>query len=189
MANRAIFLDRDGVVTQDYQYTYRLDQMNIIPRSAEAIKLLNENKFKVIVVTNQSGIARGYYKENEMILFNQLMVKELQKNNAYLDAIYYCPHHPDAIIEKYRINCQCRKPNPGMLRTAEKEFKIDMNKSFLIGDKKIDIDSGKNAKCGATILVMTGYGRKELTNENINSDFIANDLFDAVKYILDIKEV
>lgn len=186
--DRAIFLDRDGVIIQEPpHYVYRSDQLKLILRSEEAIKLLNENNFKVIVVTNQSGIAKGYYLEKEAILFNQLMKEELELYDAHIDAIYYCPHHPEATIKKYRINCDCRKPRSGMLKKAEKELNIDLKQSFIIGDKKSDIDAGKDAGC-RTIMVLTGYGKEESKIKNIEYDSITNDLYSAVKYIL-YKEV
>ena len=180
----AVFLDRDGVITQDPpHYAYRLDQLKLIPKSAEAIRLLNKNNFQVIVVSNQSGVARGYYKEKDLMKFNYALEEELKKDDAYIDAIYYCPHHPEAKIERYKINCNCRKPKPGMLKKAAKELNIDLKLSFMIGDKLSDIEAGKRAGC-KTIIVKTGYGIEELKNKTINCDYIADDLYYAVKHIL-----
>lgn len=182
--DRAVFLDRDGVITQEPpHYTYRLDQLKLIPRSAEAIRLLNENRFLVIVVSNQSGVARGYYREEDAILFNQAMKEKLEKDGAYIDAIYYCFHHPEAKIKRYRVDCNCRKPKPGMFKRAKKELNIDLKHSFLIGDKLSDIEAGKSAGC-KTIMVRTGYGVQELKSREITCDYAANDLYDAVEYIL-----
>jgi len=182
--DRAVFLDRDGVITQEPpHYTHRLDQLKLIPRSAEAIRLLNENRFLVIVVSNQSGVARGYYREKDAILFNQAMKEKLEKDGAYIDITYYCFHHPEAKIKRYRVDCNCRKPKPGMLKRAEKELNIDLKHSFLIGDKLSDIEAGKSAAC-KTIMVRTGHGVQELKNREIICDYIANDLYDAVEYIL-----
>lgn len=184
----AVFLDRDGVIIQEPpHYVYRPDQLKLVPKSEEAIKLLNKNNFKVVVVTNQAGIAKGYYLEKEAILFNQLMKEELERHNASIDAIYYCPHHPEATIKKYRIDCDCRKPRSGMLKKAEKELNIDLKQSFMIGDKKSDIDAGKDVGCKA-IMVLTGYGKEESKIKNIKYDFIAKNLYSAVEYIL-YKEV
>jgi len=181
---RAVFLDRDGVITQDPpHYAHRLDQLKLISKSAEAIKLLNKNNFKVIIVSNQSGVARGYYQEKGLMKFNCALKKELKKEDAYIDAIYYCPHHPEAKIERYKINCNCRKPNPGMLKKAAKELNIDMKLSFMIGDKLSDIEAGKRAGC-KTIIVKTGYGIEELRNKNINCDYVADNLYYAAKHIL-----
>lgn len=183
--NRAVFLDRDGVITQDPpHYAHRLDQLKLIPRSAEAIRLLNENGFKVIVVSNQSGIARGYYQEKDIKIFNRGMEEELKKKGAYINAIYYCPHHPDAKIEAYRIDCDCRKPKPGMIKQAEKDLNLDLKKSFMIGDKRSDMEAGRRAGC-KTILVLTGHGKEELKKNRIEKKYVFDDLFAAVKKILE----
>lgn len=182
MRNKAIFLDRDGVIIKEPpHYIYRPDQLKFIPRSIEAIKILNENNFKVIVVTNQAGIAHGYYLEKDAILFNQLMREELELYGAKIDTIYYCPHHPNAKVKKYRKYCNCRKPQSGMFKNAEKELDIDLKQSFMIGDKKSDIDAGKVVGC-KTVLVLTGHGIEESKNDDIEYDFIANDLYDAILY-------
>ena len=184
--NRAVFLDRDGVITQDPpHYAHRIDQLKLIPKSAEAIKLLNENGFKVVVVSNQSGVARGYYKEKDVHIFNDAMKKQLEEGGAHIDAIYYCPHYPEADVEAYRIVCDCRKPEPGMLKRAEKDLNLDLKRSFLVGDKIIDIVTGYRAGC-KTILVLTGHGNDELKkNEkmNIKPDYISKDLYGASQII------
>lgn len=183
MMNKAIFLDRDGVINQEPpHYAHRPDQVKLIPGSARAINILNKNSFIVTVVTNQAGVAKGYYQEEDVILFNNLMKDKLKRYGAKIDAIYYCPHHVEGKIDRYRIDCDCRKPKPGMLKRAEKDLNIDLKQSFIIGDKQSDINAGKIVGC-KTILVLTGYG-KELKNNDIRSDFIANNLYDAIKYIL-----
>lgn len=182
--DRAVFLDRDGVIIQEPpHYAYRPDQLKFIPKAEEAIRLLNKNKFKVVIVSNQAGISRGYYLEKDTILFHQLIKEELGLYGAKIDAIYYCPHHPEAKIIKYRIDCDCRKPKHGMLKKAEKELGIDLRISYMVGDKKSDIDAGNAAGC-RTILVLTGHGKDEIKIKDIRCDHIANNLFDAVKYIL-----
>ncbi len=180
---RAVFLDRDGVIVQEPpHYAHRLDQLELIPRSAEAIRLLNENGFRVIVISNQAGIAHGYYPEKDAILFNQVMKKMLEEDGAKIDAVYFCPHHPEAKIEKYRVDCDCRKPKTGMLHKAEKEFYINLKRSYLVGDKWSDIIAGKRTGC-RTVLVKTGHGKEELKKHKITCDYIASDLFDWVKLI------
>lgn len=184
--NRAVFLDRDGVITEDPpHYAHRLDQLKLIPESAEAIKLLNKNGFKVIVVSNQSGVARGYYDEHDVQIFNRAMEEELKKKGAHIDAIYYCPHHPDAEIEAYRRDCDCRKPKPGMIKRAEKDLDLDLKESFMIGDKKSDIEVGHRAGC-KTILVLTGHGKDELKKKRIETNNVSDDLFAAIKKILEL---
>ena len=184
--NKAVFLDRDGVITQDPpHYAHRIDQLKLIPKSAEAIRILNKNQFKVVVVSNQSGVARGYYQEKDVEIYNSAMKKELEEGGAHIDAIYYCPHYPEADVEAYRIVCDCRKPEPGMLKRAEKDFNLDLKGSFLVGDKIIDIDAGYRAGC-KTILVLTGHGNDEVRkNEktNIKPDYISKDLYGASQII------
>ena len=183
--NRAVFLDRDGVITQDPpHYAHRLEQLVLIAGSAEAIRILNNNNFRVIVVSNQSGVARGYYLEDDVNIFNDGMKQLLAKENAYVDTIYYCPHHPDAKVERYKIQCDCRKPKPGMLIRAIKEFNIDIKSSVLVGDKWSDIETGHAAGC-KSVLVLTGHGAQENATKLGKADYIAKDLYDAlIHYIL-----
>ena len=184
--NKAVFLDRDGVITQDPpHYAHRIDQLKLIPKSAEAIRILNENGFKVVVVSNQSGVARGYYQEKDVHIFNEAMKKELEEMGAYIDAVYYCPHYPEANVEAYRRVCDCRKPKPGMLKRAENDLNLDLKRSFMVGDKIIDIEAGYSAGC-KTILVLTGHGNDELkknTNMNIKPNYISKDLYTASQII------
>ena len=186
--NKTTFLDRDGVIIQEPpHYIYRPDQLHFIPGSIEAIKLLNENDFLVVIVTNQAGVAYGHYSENDVLVFHKLMKRKLEKKNAKIDAIYYCPHHPESKIEKYRVDCNCRKPKSGMLQKAEKDLNIDFKKSFMVGDKISDIEAGRSVGC-KTVMVLTGHGREESKIKNIGYDFITNDLYHAIEHIL-YKEV
>lgn len=184
--NEAVFLDRDGVITKEPPYyAHKIDQLELIPKSAEAIRLLNESGFKVIVVSNQSGVARGYYQEKDIEIYNRAMQKKLEEKNAYIDAIYYCPHYSEATIEKYKIDCECRKPKPGMLKQAEKDLNLNLKLSFLIGDKISDIEAGYRAGC-KTILVLTGQGNDELkkiSKMNIKPNYISNNLYTASQII------
>ena len=181
----AVFLDRDGVITEDPpHYAHRLDQLRIIMDSAKAIQLLNVNNFQVIVISNQSGVARGYYPERDVKIFNDEIEHQLAKDGAHVDAIFYCPHHPDATIERYKMDCDCRKPKPGMILDAAKKYSVDLRNSFVVGDKWSDIQAGRAAGC-KTVLVLTGHGKEEYENTEGSADYIATDLFDAVdKYIL-----
>ena len=177
---KAVFLDRDGVLNKDPpHYAHRLDQLELIPRSGTAVKILNEHGYLVIIISNQSGVARGYYTEKEVSVFNNALLMKIREFGGEVDAIYYCPHHPDSNIEKYKIECYCRKPNPGMLLNAAKEHDIDLGKSYVIGDKWSDIEAGKNAGCQA-ILVLTGHGTGELSKMKIDNCPVAADLYEAV---------
>lgn len=182
---RAVFLDRDGVLNKDPpHYAHRLDQLELLPRSGTAVKILNEYGYLVIIISNQSGVARGYYTENEVSIFNNALLMKIQEFGGEVDAIYYCPHHPDAKIEKYRLTCNCRKPNPGMLLQAAKEHNIDLQKSYVVGDKCSDIEAGKNAGC-QTILVLTGHGTDESLKMKDDNCLVAVDLYEAIsKYII-----
>ena len=146
--NKAVFLDRDGTIAKDVHYCRRPEDFEILPTVPEAIRLLNENGFKVIVVTNQSGIARGYFTEESLAQIHQKMADELAKYDAKVDAIYYCPHHPDD-------GCQCRKPKTALFLKAEEEHDIDLKSSYVVGDMQMDIDAGKALRC-KTVLVTTG---------------------------------
>ena len=182
--NLAVFLDRDGVITQEPpHYAHKLSQLELVPGAADAIRLLNCNRFTTIVVCNQAGIAHGYYQEEDAVQFNEAMKERLVEQGAFIDVIYFCPHHPQAKIDRYRVDCSCRKPKPGMLLDAARGLHIDLKQSFMVGDKPSDIEAGKAAGC-RTILVKTGYGRKELYRHHIECNYIADDLYAAVAYIL-----
>ena len=184
--DKAVFLDRDGVITKEPpHYAHRIDQLELIPKSAEAIKGLNESGFKIIVISNQSGVARGYYQEKDLKIYNNEMKRQLEEKGAHIDAIYYCPHHPEATIKEYRIDCDCRKPKPGMLKRAEKDLDLDLKCSFLIGDKVSDIEAGYRAGY-KTILVLTGQDNgelKKISKMDIKPNYISKDLYTAIQII------
>jgi D-glycero-D-manno-heptose 1,7-bisphosphate phosphatase len=184
LVTKAVFLDRDGVITQEPpHYAHRPDQMTLIPGAGDAIRRLNDSGFMVIIVTNQAGIAYGYYQEKDMLSFNRTMSEALSQSRARIDSVYFCPHHAEAKIEKYRLDCDCRKPKPGMLLKAVKEYGITLKNSFMIGDKLTDIEAGNNAGC-KSILVKTGYGIETAQNIQTPYEYLANDLYDAVRFIL-----
>jgi len=172
---KAVFLDRDGTIAKDVHYCRRVEDFEILPTVPEAIKLLNENGFKVIVVTNQSGIARGYFTEETLSKIHQKMINELSKHGAHIDAIYYCPHHPDD-------GCDCRKPKTALFHKAAKEHNIDFSASYVVGDRQMDIDAGRALGC-RTILVNTGPEDK---GEIIDPpDYTADNLLQAAKWIIE----
>ncbi len=172
--NKAVVLDRDGVIVEDIGYHHKLEALRIVPNAVEGLKLLKD--YLLIVITNQSGIGRGYYTFQDYEKFNEYMLKELNKHKIKIEKIYVCPHKPDD-------NCECRKPKAKLIKDAAKEFDINLSKSFMIGDKNIDIKMGHNASC-KSILVLTGNGIKE--KENSKADYVAKDLLDAAKWILKI---
>ena len=141
----AVFFDRDGVLNIDYEYIHKIKNFIWIEGAIEAIKYLNDNNYFVFVVTNQSGIARGYYTKNEVFKLHQWMNNELKRDGAHIDAFYFCPHHPEAKVDKYRIKCGCRKPSPGLILKALREWPVDKSNSFSIGDKESDVKAAINA--------------------------------------------
>ncbi len=185
MNNVGIFLDRDGTINHEVDFLHSSTDLNLLPNSGKAIHEANQYGWNVFVITNQSGIARGILTEDELRIIHNTLRQELQKHDAKLDAIYYCPHHPDIGEPPFRKECDCRKPKFGMLEKAAAEYNINLKDSFVIGDKLIDVQTGNN--CGATsILVLTGYGKTELElcrKQNILPHYIANDLYDAIQII------
>ena len=137
----AAFLDRDGVLNVDSGYVFRPDQIEWIAGGAEAVRMLNEAGYAVIVITNQSGVARGLYDEAAVKRLHEYMRDELMHAGAQIDAFYYCPHHPEGTVKQYAVRCRCRKPGAGMLEQAAREWPIDRTRSFLIGDKDIDMQA------------------------------------------------
>ena len=146
MFKSAVFLDRDGVINKDLGYVFKIDDVEWISGSIEAIKLLNKKNFLVFVVTNQSGVARNFYSENDVNKLHRWMKNILKEKNAIINEFSYCPHHPDAINKKYRKEGNCRKPNPGMIDKIIKNWQIDRKSSFLIGDNDTDIEAAYKAK-------------------------------------------
>lgn len=183
--NWAVFLDRDGTINEEVNYLGDPAQLKLTPGAAKAIHLLNSHNIPVIVVTNQAGIARGYFNEAQMHLVHQALDLMLAPVNAKIDAYYFCPHHPTAGIGKYKTNCACRKPEPGMLHQAAQDLHLDLSKSYLVGDKLTDIQAGNHAGC-QTVLVKTGYGTEEskIKQDEIEIDRISPDLLDAIDWIL-----
>lgn len=157
--NRAVFLDRDGTINVEKDYLYRVEDFEFIPGVPQAVRMLNEAGFLVVVVTNQSGVARGYYTEEDVDILHRHISAELAKTGSRVDAWYYCPHHPSG-RGSYSLPCHCRKPLPGMLREAARRHGIDLAASVMIGDKLADVEAGIAAGC-RTILVRTGYGAAE----------------------------
>ena len=156
-ARRAVFLDRDGTINIEKNYLHKIEDFEFIPGAPEAIKKLKDAGFLVIVVSNQSGIARGYFDEQAVMLLHQHIQTLLKSYGTVIDAFYFCPHHPEEGLGDYKVDCDCRKGNPGMLLQAAKEYDIDLQNSFMVGDKLADIEAGKRAGC-KSILVLTGYG-------------------------------
>ena len=153
----AVFLDRDGTLLEEAGYLDRLERIAFFPYAIDAVRLLNRAGFKVIVITNQSGVGRSMYSEEFVLRTHEVMTERLAAGGARVDGYYYCPHHPQSSVERYRLECDCRKPAPGMLRRAAADLALDLARSFTVGDKWTDVAVG--AAAGAKgILVRTGYG-------------------------------
>ena len=156
-ARRAVFLDRDGTINIEKNYLHTIEDFEFIPGAPEAIKKLKEAGFLVIVVSNQSGVARGYFDEDSVNQLHQHIQAELAVYGTSIDDFYFCPHHPDKGLGVYKAACNCRKGKPGMLLQAALEHNLDLQHSFMVGDKLADIVAGERAGC-KSILVLTGYG-------------------------------
>jgi len=178
---RAVFLDRDGTINVEKEYLYQASDFEFIPGAPEAIRLLNQAGIMVVVVTNQSGVARGYYTEDDVVNLHRHIARELERAGAYVDAWLYCPHHPSG-RGSYALPCNCRKPLPGMLQEAAVRYDIDLENSTMIGDKLADIEAGRAAGCH-TILVRTGYGAGE--EQHVGPETVVCDaVLSAVNYLL-----
>lgn len=185
---RAVFIDRDGTLSEDIGYVSSPDELVLYPWAGEAVRLINESGLLTVVITNQSGIARGMYTEETLDAVHSRMIVELAREGARIDAVYYCPHHPEVGDARYRIACECRKPRTGMLEQAGSEHKIDLARSFVIGDKASDIKLAENAGARSA-LVLTGYGRETLAHPDrwpCAPEIVAGNLLEAVKRILDV---
>ncbi|MEK6656823.1 MAG: lipopolysaccharide heptosyltransferase II [Nitrospirota bacterium] len=184
----AVFLDRDGTICHETpNYLRDINQLRLIPKAADAIRLINKNNIKAVVITNQSAVARGYITEKKLKRINDALSERLKKKNAIINGVYYCPHHPDVGNDLYKKDCDCRKPKPGLIKRAADELLIDIKKSYMIGDKITDIQMAKEAGMKG-ILVLTGYGKKDydiIKKDGLKAPaYIARDIYDAVKWIL-----
>jgi len=177
----AVFIDRDGTINEQMGYINHISRFRLIPGVAEAISLLNKNDYLVIVVTNQSGAARGYFPEELIHKVNEKMREILDRYGARIDAIYFCKHLPEE-------GCSCRKPKTGMIDAACRDFSIDLSRSYVIGDMCVDMELAKNAGIRG-IMVKTGYGMGEieyrLPKTDLRPVYIADDLLSAVRWILE----
>ena len=181
--NKACFLDRDGVLIEEVNYLSSPEQVSVFKESFEALRLLKQNGFKVIVVTNQAGVARGYFKESDISIVHSEIGRQLSEQDLKIDAYYYCPHHPKGVVEGYNIECDCRKPAPAMILDAVKDFNVAMEKSFLIGDKISDLMAAENAGCKAA-LVKTGHGLEHVEKASELKFPVLDNILEAVKYFI-----
>jgi len=184
MAEKAVFMDRDGTIIEDPGYLADLDAVKLLPGVELAIKSLAQAGYKLVVVTNQSGIARGMLTEEQLERIHGEMRRQLGEHNAHIDGIYYCPYHPEGTVEGYAVDSPLRKPEPGMLLKAAGDLGIDLSESWMVGDSPRDIDAGQRAGC-RTIRVRTpGAAGREDQDEDVHADFTVRNLVDAARVIM-----
>lgn len=181
----AVLVDRDGTLNIDHGYIGRLDLLHLYPYSIEALRLLQQAGFKLVVVTNQAGVARGMFSEAFVLESHEWLRQQFAAGGVHFDAIYHCPHHPEGIVPKYAIACDCRKPGPGMAERAARELDLDLSRSYVIGDKWRDVGLG-NAVGASGILVRTGYGATEEQQPEAGTTAVAivDDVHAAATWIL-----
>jgi D-glycero-D-manno-heptose 1,7-bisphosphate phosphatase len=184
---RAVFIDRDGTLSEEVGYINHASRFHLFPYAASAVKHLNENDWLAIVITNQAGVARGYFSEEVIQTVHEQMTKDLESDGARLDAIFYCAHHPSVGEPPYRFDCDCRKPKPGLVSRAAQEFDIDLSESWMVGDRYSDVELARNAGV-KSMFVMSGYGRGEWEHQRQSwtqqPDQVAENLLEAVRLIV-----
>lgn len=180
--SKAAFIDRDGVLNEERAFVHRIEDFEFLPGAVEALQALKKAGYSLVVVTNQSGIARGFYPESDYHALTAHMRERLNSAGVELDAVEYCPHLPDAAVSRYRAECDCRKPKPGMLRRAIAALGIDRAESFLVGDRLSDVQAGRAAGIGYCFLVRTGNALSKDAEGQADGTF--DDLLACVKYVL-----
>jgi len=183
MSRKAAFIDRDGVLNEERAFVHRIEDFELVPGALEALRRLKAAGYLLVVVTNQSGIARGLYSEADYLSLTGHMRERLAGQGIDLDAVEYCPHLPDAPLERYRQECDCRKPKPGMLQRAIRTLDIDPGASFLVGDRLSDIEAGRAAGIGRCFLVRTGYALSDAAVAR--ADGVYDDLLACARAVLE----
>lgn len=187
MKRPAVFIDRDGTISEEVGYVNHPSRFRVFPYSSAAIRILNDAGWLAIVITNQAGVARGYFSEDVIHKIHDQLTRDLQNESARLDAIYYCPHHPSVGEPPYRLECDCRKPRTGLIQQAAKDFEIDMAASWMAGDRYGDLELARNAGLRSA-LVLSGYGRGEWEYQSHawqhRPDLVSENLLEAVKSIV-----
>jgi D-glycero-D-manno-heptose 1,7-bisphosphate phosphatase len=184
-SNRAVFVDRDGTLIEEVGYLDRPERVELYPWTIDAIRALNRTGFRVVMVTNQSGVARGFFTEEVVASVHEHMAALLAAGGAHIDAYYYCPHHPDGKIDRYAVRCDCRKPARGLIDRAVQELQVDPAASFVIGDRWLDVELA-HVVGARGILVRTGYGLTEEARprDRVTADAIVDNFIAGVSWIL-----
>lgn len=184
----AVFLDRDGTINEEVGYLDSIEKLRVLPEAFEAVRLINQAGLKTVVITNQSGIGRGYFDEGFVGRVHEEMRHLFHKEGTVIDGFYYCPHHPTEGMGQYRQVCSCRKPEPGLLLKAAEDLDIDLSKSYMIGDTPKDVEVGQRAGAKG-ILVRTGHGKVADLGSTCCPDYIARDILGAVRWLLRNREI
>jgi D-glycero-D-manno-heptose 1,7-bisphosphate phosphatase len=188
MKRPALFMDRDGTISEEVGYVNHPSRFRVFPYTADAIKLLNDNGWLAIVVTNQAGVARGYFAEDVIVQVHDRLRQDLETTAAKLDSIYYCAHHPSVGEPPYRFDCDCRKPKTGLIDRAAADFEIDLERSWMVGDRYGDIELARNAGLHAAF-VLSGYGRGEWEFQRgswkLEPEVVAENLLEAARMIIE----
>jgi D-glycero-D-manno-heptose 1,7-bisphosphate phosphatase len=185
---KAVFLDKDGTLTNDVPYNVKPEFIWFLPGVVEGLQLLEAAGYKLIIVSNQSGIAHGHFNENDIVPVRQTIESGLAYFDIRLDGFYYCPHHPHGLIEKYAIPCICRKPAPGMFINAKFDHDIDLSQSWMVGDILHDIEAGNRAGC-KTVLINNGNETEWLEGEYREPTIKVNNFWEAAKTIMSKSEI
>jgi D-glycero-D-manno-heptose 1,7-bisphosphate phosphatase len=190
-ARRAVFIDRDGTISEEVGYVNHVSRYKVFPFAAPAVRALNEAGWLAVLVTNQAGVARGYFAEKLIGEVHGVLAAELEKGGARLDAVYYCPHHPSLGEPPYRLDCDCRKPRPGLIKRAAEDLGLDLGRCWMVGDRHSDTELARNAGVRSAF-VLTGYGRGELEHQSHGwrhrPDLVAENLLEAVEKILSTED-
>ena len=181
----AVFLDRDGTVIEEVGYLDRIERVELYPFATDAIRALNRAGIPLVLVTNQSGIARGFFDAAVVEAVHQHIADLLARGGAHIDAYYYCPHHPDGRVEEYSVRCECRKPGRALVDRAARELGIDPSTSFTVGDRWVDVGLARTIG-GRGVLVRSGYGAIEERRPpaGMRADIVVNNLVEAASWIL-----
>lgn len=186
MRRPALFIDRDGTISEEVGYVNHPSRFRLFPYAAEAVKFLNDYDWLAIVITNQAGVARGYFSEEIIVQIHEQLTRELKNRGARLDAIYYCAHHPTVGEPPYRSDCNCRKPKTGLIERAAADFEIDLERSWMVGDRYGDVELAHNAGLHSA-LVLSGYGRGEWEYQRgtwkQQPELVCENLLEAVRAI------
>lgn len=183
---RAAFIDRDGVINEERRYVHRVEDFALLPGALQGLLQLQRAGYLLVVVTNQAGIARGYYTAAQYDALTDHMLRLTRAAGVDIASVYHCPHHPQAAVDAYRLACDCRKPAPGMLLAAARDFGLDLPRSLMIGDKRSDIEAGRAAGVGRCILVASGHETSDADRQA--ADLFAHDLAQAAQVVVKTDE-